>query len=165
MVLILTVVLAPLVIYCDTDKRKCYFKLIGILSVTLADVEGSPHFIFSTLGYSKKVNIITVLKERKVKREVHREKKVEKSSGKKSFGAIVRFIKESLKTFRVKRFILDIDFDDYVLNGQLYPLFYWLSTKRCTLSTNYNQHNYLHLRIENRLIRIVPPVWRLMISK
>ena len=57
-----------------------------------------------------------------------------------------------LKSFRVRRFRVEIDTDDYVLNAYLFPVFHLLSRGR--LQINFNGRNDIQIEITNRIGRI-----------
>lgn len=157
------VLLTPLITYCDTDEKQFYLQLKGITTVRFQGFGESPHLMIETAGFAKKMELISL---RNKKKSSKTNKKVKSSSGnRKSLRSIILFVKEAVRTFSIKKFILDIDSDDYVLNAQLYPLFYWMSSGRINLSINYQDRNYLQLMIENRLIHLVPPLWRLILAK
>jgi hypothetical protein len=60
-----------------------------------------------------------------------------------------------LRTFRVRRFDLLLDTDDYVLNAQLYPVSTFLTFRGWPVTVNFLHQNELTLRIENRMSRIM----------
>ena len=59
-----------------------------------------------------------------------------------------------IKTFRVTEWHLSVDTNDPVLNAQLYPLNYWHSVYG-HLNINFNEENYLLVRIRNRPWKIL----------
>jgi hypothetical protein len=59
-----------------------------------------------------------------------------------------------LNSFRVKRFILNIDVDDVVLNAQLIPILLLVSRGPVSMNTNFNGRNYLDLEVEGRLNKV-----------
>ncbi len=66
-----------------------------------------------------------------------------------------RKMRRVVQSFRVRRFHLDLDTDDYVLNAYLYPLFYFASGPNRQLNVNFQGETNLVLQIENRLFRII----------
>ena len=70
-----------------------------------------------------------------------------------------------LKTFTVRRFKLDLDTGDFVLNAKLTPVVVFLSRGPAQLQVNYLGRTDIWIEIENQLIRLVPLVFRLIRMK
>lgn len=74
-----------------------------------------------------------------------------------------RKIRALLASFRVQRFWLKLDTGDYALNGPLYPLLWWVSrwagpAYRCEI--NFNGEWAFECDIENRVVRMLPALWK-----
>ena len=68
-------------------------------------------------------------------------------------------IKRLLYSFKILKFKLNLDTDDYVLNAYLFPIFSLLSSRGASqLGINYNGDFELQLLIENRLIRMIQAI-------
>lgn len=60
-----------------------------------------------------------------------------------------------LKSFKIKRFDLNIDTGDYTLNAKLYPLFLFLNNGVGHFNVNFVDRNQFVLHLQNRPIDIV----------
>jgi hypothetical protein len=68
-----------------------------------------------------------------------------------------------LRTFHVKRLLIRVDTGDYALNGPLYPLVWWLSRwagPACHFEMNFQGEWLLEGEIENRVVRMLPALWK-----
>ncbi len=59
------------------------------------------------------------------------------------------------KSFKLEKFWLNIDTDNYYLNAFLYPVFHFLRGKNYRLKINYQGETELSLIVKNRPIRIL----------
>ena len=60
-----------------------------------------------------------------------------------------------LKSFRVRRFRLNIDTDDYILNAYLFPLFVFLNGENRRLAVNYQGLTVVDILVTNRVWKIL----------
>jgi hypothetical protein len=60
-----------------------------------------------------------------------------------------------IRSFRVRYFRCDLDTGNPVLNARLYPAFYLLDRTLGGFGINFQDHNRLALRVENRPLRIL----------
>ncbi|MBC8489315.1 MAG: hypothetical protein H8D45_25105 [Bacteroidetes bacterium] len=60
-----------------------------------------------------------------------------------------------MKSFKLRRFNLNIDTDDVILNAFLIPVFTFVNRKNIWLNINYNGELSLILLVENRVINIL----------
>lgn len=86
-----------------------------------------------------------------------KEKETTKKKRKKSysFSKVRRKAKRILQSFRLEKFYLNIDTDNYYYNAQLYPLLFFAKGKKYQMTINYRGENELFLIIKNRLIRLL----------
>ena len=76
-----------------------------------------------------------------------------KSKKKAPFKPKWKILKELLKSFKIVKLSWTLDTDDYVLNAQLYPLFYMASNVSShNISVNFQGENGLILIVKNNLI-------------
>ncbi|WP_422858504.1 hypothetical protein ACOKFD_14150 [Flagellimonas sp. S174] len=91
----------------------------------------------------------------KRKKQVQKTRKgVKKKENKKkgwSLGQIIAL----LRTFRLKRFRLDIDTGDYITNAKLYPVFALINFYGLPCQINFRDTNGLILQIQNRPIHLL----------
>ena len=64
-------------------------------------------------------------------------------------------IKKILRSFSLNVLKLDLDTDDYVMNGYLYPLFAMIKRPNRQLQINYNGTTTLYVQLENRGYRLL----------
>jgi hypothetical protein len=81
--------------------------------------------------------------------------KKKKPAKKKKNWLSFRRVKRLLRSFRVKKLLINIDTDDYVVNSYLYPLFYLLDRSQESLHINYEGEFDCQLTVENRGYRIL----------
>lgn len=79
--------------------------------------------------------------------------KVKKKQKGKTISNLVKIIRV-IKTFRVTEWHLAVDTNDSILNAQLYPLNYWRGIYG-HLHINFNEENFLFVRIRNRPWKIL----------
>ncbi|NJK98976.1 MAG: hypothetical protein HC905_32330 [Bacteroidales bacterium] len=60
-----------------------------------------------------------------------------------------------LKTFTLKKLIVDVDTGDFPLNAQLYPVVYALNNKKVNVSINFNGNTAIYLVIYTRIYKII----------
>jgi hypothetical protein len=82
-------------------------------------------------------------------------KEREKSGLKKSKEAWLAFIRSLAKSLSFKKFYLDIDTDNVVLNAQLIPLALFAQSRGVHLSTNFNGRVYAHVEVHTYLNKIL----------
>ena len=100
-------------------------------------------------------------KEKKEKKKKKQRKK--KGESKRSFLNLDRLKSKFLpvlNTFKVDAFRVNIDTDDYVLNGILYPVFMALSNDKRTLEINFNGVVDLEVNIQNKGWRVLYAFFR-----
>ncbi len=140
---------SPIVVYIDTEKNRYVVTQFPVISFSLRVEQNSltPHF--KLLGMN-----IPITKKEKARPRL-KTKKTQGSKFKKSIPAW-RFLADNMaRSFTLKKFVLDIDTDDVVLNAQLVPLFLFASGGPRMLTTNFNGRVYLHLHLQNHPARLV----------
>jgi hypothetical protein len=63
-----------------------------------------------------------------------------------------------LRTFKVKRFYVDIDTGNCIMNAKLYPLFALLNRTKGDFRLNFEDRNQLILHMQNRPIHILKSI-------
>lgn len=165
-VLLAVLMLTPITLYGDSDERQYHFKLKGFFKIGLKGENGLPIMLLEVPGMTKKVDVIKLITQKQAppKKEETGPKRGKKAKRRKSRKSIIKFVTEVARTFEVKRLVLDIDLDDYMVNAQLCPILFWASGGNIVLSTNYQDRVYFHVLMQNRLVRLIPPLWRLIWS-
>ncbi|RIV34255.1 hypothetical protein D2V08_09515 [Flagellimonas lutimaris] len=150
-VILLVVLLAlgllfvPIQIFIDTDTGKYYAGLGGLAKASFeSDEKELLRVRLKVLFYEHcfypltKPSKPTKSKKTKPKRRI-------------KFRQMVRL----LKSFEVKRFALDMDTGDYVVNAKMYPIFVFLNQYVASFHINFENHNRLVVDIRNRPYRIL----------
>jgi len=105
-------------------------------------------------------------KSSKAAQKKHMEKKPKTDKGRKlSKTFYLRTILDALKTFTIRRFQMDIDTGDFVLNAKLTPVMIALSRGTAQVQVNYQGYTDLWIEIDNQLVRLVPLVYRFVREK
>ncbi len=153
-VVVLSVLLTPLTIKIDTTDNIYQVKLAGLVKAwpgwehdtfCLHVKVPLKHFRITRFRSKKKTEGVT----EKEKKAIEPKKKKDKS-GEVSATRVLSV----LKSFKLKDFRLEMDTDDYVANGQLYPLFWWINQQGLNCSINFNGHNHLSLVARSSLMRM-----------
>lgn len=146
-ILVMTVILLlPMELYVDTDKNQYYFTLRGLAKIWL---ESDPTEVFK-IGLKMFFYTHYFYPLRK-KRKTKQPKKQNERRKRWSIGQTMAL----LQTFRLKRFWLDIDIGDCIMNAKLYPLFSLASFCGLPCHINFNDTNRLILHIQNRPIDLL----------
>jgi len=87
---------------------------------------------------------------------VRQPKKKGKPTAQKKYGVPTRKLWAMLRSFRVRQCQANLDTGDEALNGILFPLAYWISTKAgVDLAINFYDQNEITVQIENNLLRVL----------
>jgi len=142
----------PIVLYINSVTNQYYIQLKGLAKVSI-----EPHekeilmlklkILFFTFHY------YPLKKSDRSDKTIEIEKqKTKKRKSRINFQTVLRV----LKSFKLKRFLLNIDTGDCILNSKLYPVFACLNFyKDSRLYINYQGRNSVLLYIENKPIRII----------
>ncbi|MCX2745482.1 hypothetical protein OO013_16500 [Mangrovivirga sp. M17] len=160
------ILIAPVFIIINTKQDQYSFNLKGLINADLEINDLDPIIHLNTLVGKFDIQPSKVKKKKtKDKKDTSRKLKVRKEKKGKSAAAIRKFAFQALKTFKLKYLRVNVDTDDYVRNAQLYPLVRLLNRSERTFEINFTGKNELELIINNRLIKIIPPAIKLLISK
>lgn len=151
MLFLVYVLLAPIKLVINTDSNQYFVEQKGLLKAQLASHEKEIFkirlrvlfFSFNLYPLKKKASSTSKEKHRTLKRK--RSKKTLK------FKTVMNII----KSFKIKKFHLDLDTGDCISNAKLYPVFAFLSYINIDCNINFTGRNSLLLTIENRPIRII----------
>jgi hypothetical protein len=89
-----------------------------------------------------------------LKRRERKNKEERPLPGKKRTGrrpGSVRLIKGAIRSFRIRRLLLDIDTDDFSLNAWLVPVFSVVSSENIRMQVNFEGNALLHLDLRTRI--------------
>ncbi len=144
--LVLYLLFATLSIYIDTDNNHYYIHLKGICKLSAESHKTELlklRFQFFFLNF----NFYPL----RLKKKTKSKKKLKKS--KRLLTAQRGF--RIARTFKIKRFLVDLDTGDCITNAKLFPVFTILNYKLGNFHLNFEGKNRLELLIENRPIYII----------
>ena len=160
--IVIWLLLAPMVIYVDTQEKIYYAGIPGIKVVLT--FEG-----WERLKVKVELPFFSFyIKKRKGKPKSKYRDQAKKKKGvstrRPPLTTLVHLAWRMMRTFRVRALRLTMDTDDYVLNAQLVPIFFGLSRGNVQLNTNFQREWGLHLELENRLARLLKALWPFFIK-
>lgn len=140
----------PMILVVDTNNEQYYVQMKG---VARADVikDDKEIFIIKLKFFFLKFYIHPLKAKKEKKSGITKAVKVDKKTKKLSFRTIVRI----MRSFKVKKFYMNIDTGDCITNSKLYPVFAFLNYQFGGFHINYKGQNALVLAVENRPIRII----------
>jgi hypothetical protein len=145
--LLLWFLVSPLILEIDSRKPAAMLKWVSIgKAMTWYDDEW--WLSFRILFFQKKMRLSSI--KGKQKKVAAPPVKKTKRRTRPPFRKILNVI----RTFRVEEWRLAIDTGDYPRNAQIYPLNF-LPKLRDHLRVNFNDENYLYVRIRNRPFKIL----------
>ncbi|PWL37639.1 hypothetical protein DKG77_15180 [Flagellimonas aquimarina] len=147
--LIIGFLLVPIDFYINTERDEYYLRLKGLATVSMEHDQEEViklklktlffhHYFYPLRGKSSK-------KQKKIKDN-------KKTGGK---NVSIKRIVALLKSFKVKRFVLDIDTGDCIANAKLAPLFAFLNYYVAHFSVNFEDRNFLLIHLHNRPINLI----------
>ena len=150
LLLILYLLLIPIVLFIDTATNQYYIQL-----KRLAKVNVEKH-IEELIRIKLTITFLSFYFYPLRKRSSPKAKKfIKKSSLNKRKRISVRKIFRMLRSFKVKRFLIDIDTGDSMTNAKLYPFYGLLNYKTGMFNINYEGRNRMVLYLENRPLYII----------
>lgn len=142
--------LSPVLIEIDTRIPAASIRWISI-GEGMIWFEEEWFFRFRILFFSKTISLAAINDKPAKIAEPAKKKKARK---KMKLSRVIRIISNVIKTFKVTEWQWGIDTGDYTHNARLYPLNF---IPRCAshLQVNFNNENYLLLKIRNRPLKIL----------
>jgi len=148
LLLTLYLLLIPIVLFIDTATNQYYIQLKGLAKANVEkDVE-------ELIRIKLKITFLSFYFYPLRKKSSPKAKKlIKKSSVNKR--KQIRKIFRMLRSFKVKRFLIDIDTGDSMTNAKLYPFYGLLNYKTGIFNINYDGRNRMVLYMENRPLYII----------
>jgi hypothetical protein len=144
---LLWILFGPVVIFLNTDLDRYFLALPGIFKAAVVPADGLFHIrgwiFFIPFTYNP-------ILRKKRKRGKRPEKEPAGVRPKKLTGG-VRMATEMVRSFRIRRLLLDIDTDDFVLNAWLVPLFSFVNYENIQMRVNFEGTASMHLEMRNRM--------------
>ena len=141
----------PIMLIVDTTVGQYELRVRGIASCSLHFEEYKPLLFLKIFGWTKIFDLTT----NKGEKRTSEKEKITEAKKRMPFQKVMREGKAVLYSFKVKYLYLDLDTDDYVLNGLLYPAALMLSRENARFGINFAGLAQLQLLVENRLRRIL----------
>lgn len=143
----------PIVLFIDTKTNQYYLQVKGLVKASIESHDEELFRIrlqlfFLSFYFYPLRNIGIGNKKKLLKSTENNNKKIGKG---------INFKKglRMLKSFKVKRFLFDIDTGDCILNAKLYPLFAMLNYHVGGFSVNFEGRNRVELHIYSRPIYLI----------
>lgn len=147
--LIIGFLLVPIDFYINTDSDQYYLRLRGLATISMEHDQEEilklklKTFFFHHYFYPFR------------KRFPKKQKKIRNREKTKGNGISVKKILALLKSFKVKKFVLDIDTGDCLTNAKLFPLFAFLNHYVAHFNVNFEERNFLLIHLHNRPINLI----------
>ena len=151
MLLVLFVVallFVPIQLYVNTDTSEYYIRVVGLAR---ANLEPDKKELF-------RVRLKTLFFEHSfypLKKKVGKKGKTAKHKTKRKRNIRFKNFVRLLRSFEVRRFLLDIDTGDFVFNAKMYPIFVLLNRYVASFHINFRDKNILVMDIRNRPYKII----------
>jgi hypothetical protein len=154
--ILLWILLAPVIILLDSRRNLYRVFLPGILGVAL--VPGDTLFFLRIRVFfiPFRIDPFKKRKEKEGKKEAHKLKW--------SFSGGMKRALALLRTIRIRRFILDIDTDDFALNAQLVPVFSAINESAGNLDLGVNFKGQASLLLDART-RLGTVLWAYLMNR
>lgn len=156
---VLWIIFLPVNIRVNTTRGLYNISQPGTISVSFRPQE-SPTVNFRVLGWP-----IDIRFNKKTNEPDKKGRKQIRSKRMKSFSAWRHLFSGVIKSFRCRRFICRVDFDDVVLNAQVFPIAYLASRGPVVLDINFGKRYHLDLWIQLRVYRMLWTFVRFSLTK
>ena len=142
--------LVPILIEIDSERDIYQVRIVGVARVNV--IFGKPFILIQihALGLTKTIDPLHL----KIKTKKYQEEKPKKAK-RISFQKVLRKADAILHTFRVRYFYVNIDTDDYAMNGLLYPFAVLASKPDRQFQINFQRERVLKLKVVNNLERML----------
>lgn len=140
----------PIILLIDTTSNQYYIQIQGLLKASLEAHKEELIRIKLTVFFLKFYfyPLKNTGSKKKPKTVVN---KVKKRGRTVNFQTGIRL----LKSFKIKKLLIDIDTGNWILNAKLYPLIVLLKNYIGNINVNFQGRNQLILCIQNRPINII----------
>jgi hypothetical protein len=158
-ILLLWILLGPVIITLDTSRNLYRFMLPGIVSARVVPEAGLFVIRCRILFIPFTIDPLRMEKRSGNKREKTEKKIRKRQSGRK----LLKKFRNVARGIRLRRFELDIDTDDFLLNAWLVPAFTAANSyKNVQLQVNFEGNLFMHLDLRTRIAAIL---WEMMTWK
>ena len=144
--------LSPIQLILDSNRQLYCVRWMGLGRIGMKVVPGDVVVRYDSWLFHH--DFYPLKRDQKKKAE---KKKKPKKKSRYSFGKVSRKARKILRSFEIKSFLVNLDTDDYILNGYLFPLCHALG-KGKHLRINFQGEMEIHVVVENRLVRILKAI-------
>ena len=149
--IVIYILLVPIVLFIDTNTNQYFIKLKGLAKASIEQHKVEILRIKLTVLYLNFYFYPLQYLRIKKKKETAAKHTKNRKIGFKKMMCI-------LKSFKVKKLLLNIDTGNCILNAKLYPFFLFLNYYIGYFSINFEGRNRLVLEVENRPIAIIKSI-------
>ena len=146
--IVIYLLFARLSLFIDTSTNRYFVELQGICRIN-AESDETEILKLRLHIFFLDFNFYPLRPDKKKKIKPKKKKK------KSRFSLTLKKAYRLIKTFKIKRFYLDVDTGDCITNAKLYPVFSLLNYRKGHFNINFNGRNKLVLHIQNRPINII----------
>jgi len=148
---VIYLLLIPIILFIDTRTNQYYIQLKGLIKADLqADKDELVKIKLKVFFLNFK---FYPLRRKKI---ATKSKKIKKYNTKNSSKSVkLRNFIRMLRTFKIKRFLINIDTGDCIHNAKLFPLFTFLNRTKVNFKVNFEGRNQMVLHMQNRPINII----------
>ena len=150
LLLIVYLLVAPIVIYLDTTANTFYLKLTHFVKISLESDKVAVLKIKMELFFFKFYYYPFRIEPKKKSKKAT---KISDHKTKRSVGLKKGY--KILKTFKVKKLLVNIDTGDCLLNAKLYPVFVVLNYNFGSFKINFAGRNQMVLYLQNSPFNII----------
>jgi len=147
---VIYLLLVPIILYIDTITNQYYLQLKGLAKASIEDDKEELIRIRLKVFF---LNFSFYPLKKSVSKKIRKTKEVQVKSRIRRMG--FRTGLRLLKSFKIKRFLLNVDTGDCISNAKLYPVFAFLNYRMGGFNINFQGQNQLVLHIQNRPIHII----------
>ncbi len=143
----------PVIVKIDTDTGEYFIQFKGLAK---ASILGDEQELIKI-----KLNVLFMNFDLfPLRKKFSRKKKLKEPEKKKKKWTVVKGQKafRILRSFKVKKLVLEMDTGDFVLNAKLYPVLFFMNRFNGSYAINFENRNRLALHLENRPIRIIKSI-------
>jgi hypothetical protein len=172
--LLLFLLFLPLGIRINNIDHIYEIDVFNILKIRPVYDECFENYIYINLNFlffDFKYDIISKIakngkpKKKKQLKDENKKKNRKKRNKNIDIRKILLLVRELLMSFKIHHFKLNIDTNNYILNGILIPVFAGIESSRTKLNINFNQQYEIDLKISNKIANVIFPLIKFFIFK
>jgi hypothetical protein len=145
--LLLWILFAPVIIFLHTDAKRYHVVLPGIIKMAIVP---SPD-IFYIRGWIFFIPFKYRPFQGKKRKRKEKPEKPKPKAKLRMLSGNAQLIKDAIRSFRIRKLMLDIDTDDFMLNAWLVPAFSMVNGGNIQLRANFEGYSSLILDMRLRL--------------